>query len=35
MVFGLQQLNQYAERWLQQQLGIVTLGGWYVGTVRL
>ncbi|MDC4428859.1 exodeoxyribonuclease V subunit alpha [Acinetobacter baumannii] len=29
--FGLQQLNQYAERWLQQQLGIVTLGGWYVG----
>ncbi|MCU4526633.1 exodeoxyribonuclease V subunit alpha [Acinetobacter pittii] len=29
--FGLQQLNQYAHRWLQQQLSIVTLGGWYVG----
>ncbi len=29
--FGLQQLNQYAQRWLQQQLSIVTLGGWYVG----
>lgn len=29
--FGLQQLNQCAQRWLQQQLSIVTLGGWYVG----
>lgn len=29
--FGLQQLNQYAQRWLQQQLSIVTAGGWYVG----
>ncbi|WP_447510955.1 exodeoxyribonuclease V subunit alpha [Acinetobacter geminorum] len=29
--FGLQQLNQYAQRWLQQQLSIMTLGGWYVG----
>lgn len=29
--FGLQQLNQSAQRWLQQQLSIVTLGGWYVG----
>ncbi|NUG49775.1 exodeoxyribonuclease V subunit alpha [Acinetobacter lactucae] len=29
--FGLQQLNQYAQRWLQQQLSIVTVGGWYVG----
>lgn len=29
--FGLQQLNQYAQRWIQQQLSIVTLGGWYVG----
>lgn len=29
--FGLQQLNQYARRWLQQQLSIVTAGGWYVG----
>lgn len=30
-LFGLQQLNQYAQRWLQQQLSIVTAGGWYVG----
>lgn len=29
--FGLQQLNQYAQRWIQQQLSIVTVGGWYVG----
>ncbi|MNR94171.1 RecBCD enzyme subunit RecD [compost metagenome] len=29
--FGLQQLNQYAQRWIQQQLSIVTAGGWYVG----
>ncbi|ENV95867.1 exodeoxyribonuclease V subunit alpha [Acinetobacter calcoaceticus] len=29
--FGLQQLNQYAQRWLQQQLSIVTVAGWYVG----
>ncbi|MCE6236536.1 exodeoxyribonuclease V subunit alpha [Acinetobacter pittii] len=29
--FGLQQLNQYAQRWIHQQLSIVTAGGWYVG----
>lgn len=29
--FGLQQLNQYAQRWIQQHLSIVTVGGWYVG----
>ena len=29
--FGLQQLNQYAQRWIQQQLSIVTAWGWYVG----
>lgn len=29
--FGLQQLNQYAQRWIQQQLSIVIAGGWYVG----
>lgn len=29
--FGLQQLNQYAQRWIQQQLSIVTAAGWYVG----
>lgn len=29
--FGLQQLNRYAEQWLQQQLSIVTVGDWYAG----